>query len=129
MAIGQSGCAASLAPTSARALIGRLVSDQVIESPEAGFVLWLSWPASKQAADLEAHVIENHACVVVWLDARAYDSALPASSGATERRLFRCDLEALLPMLRNEHGGRSPNGGSGGWARSFEQSAAALNLR
>lgn len=90
-------------------LFGDKAADTALRrSHEECFNKWLALPLEAQKADLDqyllGHAADRKTVIDTWLRLAPYRTAPPASSRPSERRLFVVDFEALLQILRAEHG-------------------------
>lgn len=74
---------------------------------------WLAFNMEQRKADLDlylAGVLENKKTIVeTWLSLRTYRTFIPSSAKTVERRLYNAEIEALIALLRNEHGASVPD--------------------
>jgi hypothetical protein len=77
------------------------------------FAEWLSFNLEQQKADLDLYlsaVLEDKRAVVeTWLSVRTYRTFIPSSAKTVEKRLYLADIEALIALLKNEHGVAGPD--------------------
>ena len=77
------------------------------------FAEWLSFDLERQKADLDLYLStmleDRRAIVETWLSVRTYRTFIPASAKTVERRLYTADIEALIALLKNEHGVAGPD--------------------
>jgi hypothetical protein len=84
-------------------------------SHEESFAGWLNFSLEQQKADLDLYLSalagKRTAIIDTWLRLMPYRNVVPASARPTEKRLFVSDFEALLHLLKTEHGvdGRDPD--------------------
>jgi hypothetical protein len=83
------------------------------KSHAQAFAEWLSYNLEQQKADLDLYlsaVLEDRRAVVeTWLSVRTYRTFIPASAKTVEKRLYVADIEALIALLKNEHGVAVPD--------------------
>jgi len=88
---------------------GELESDRVLrESHEQTFSEWLYQTLEMQRADLELYLSglsgDRSTILETWMRLAPYRNLPPSSAREVEKRLYLADLEALLAVLRNQHG-------------------------
>lgn len=74
---------------------------------------WLCFNLEEQKADLDlflsSELGNKRAVVETWLSVRTYRTFIPSSAKTRERRLYLADIEALIELLKNVHGGGAPD--------------------
>ena len=90
-------------------VFGEKESDRALkESHNTAMSEWLNFGLEQQKADLDLYLsqltFEKRTVLESWLRTSPYRNIPPASMKAPARKLFVSDLEALLTLLKNEHG-------------------------
>lgn len=83
--------------------------DRVVrESHEQTFADWLCLPLSAQLEDLNTYLdgleADREQIIDSWQRLAPYRNLAPSSARQVERDLYVADVEALLALLRNQHG-------------------------
>ena len=83
------------------------------QSHEQVFAAWLGYGLERQRADLEEYLseLEGGPAAVLgnWILLAPYRNLIPANARAAERDLYLADLEAILELLKHEHGAVVPD--------------------
>lgn len=86
------------------------------KSHAQAFAEWLLFNLEQQKVDLDLYlsavVTEKRPVVETWLSVRTYRTFIPASASTVEKRLYLTDIEALIALLKNEHGVAGPDPGA-----------------
>jgi len=69
---------------------------------ERMFMDWLLCPAERKCTELRDFIGSKGDCDGDWFDVARYLNLIPESATEAERRLFICDMEAVLAIVRNE---------------------------
>ena len=97
-------------------MVGPEEADTILRRSHAQvFQDWLTLSLEQQKADLEEYLLEVPSPAAVldgWIGSKSYRDLAPRTAQEMERDLFVSDLEALLPLLRQEYGGPSPDRGA-----------------
>jgi hypothetical protein len=77
------------------------------------FAEWLTFNLEQQKADLDLYLstvaADKPSIVENWLTVAAYKTFVPSSATTVEKRLYIADIEALIALLKNEHGAGGPD--------------------
>jgi len=80
------------------------------------FAEWLSFNLEEQRADLDLYVFtvaaDKPSIPENWLSVVAHKTFSPNSAKTVEKRLYAADMEALMSLLKNEHGAAAPDRGA-----------------
>ncbi len=83
------------------------------------FAEWLSFDLEQQRADLDLYLSalrdQTSSVIETWLTLRTYRTFIPSSAKSVEKRLYMAEIEALIALLKNEHGVADP--GRDAWPR------------
>lgn len=83
------------------------------KSHARAFAEWLGFNLEQQKADLDLYLstvaADKPSIVKNWLTVAAYKTFVPNSATTVEKRLYIADIEALIALLKNEHGAASPD--------------------
>jgi hypothetical protein len=95
-------------------VFGEEESDNTLrDSHDKAFCEWLTYGLEAQKADLDLYLsslaADKRTLLRTWQRLAPYRNMIPASARAADRGLYMADLEALLEMLRNEHGVAGPD--------------------
>ncbi len=78
------------------------------QSHEQSFSEWLSLTLEQQLADLDLYLegldTNREQIIDTWQRLAPYRNLAPAAAREVERDLYLADIEALLAVLRNQHG-------------------------
>jgi hypothetical protein len=78
------------------------------KSHARAFAEWLGFNLEQQKADLDLYLstvaADKPSIVENWLTVAAYRTFIPNSATTVEKRLYVADIEALIALLKNEHG-------------------------
>ncbi len=90
-------------------IFGDSATDEALsESHTQTFSEWLCCGLERQKADLDLYLssfqADRRTILATWIRLAPYRNLLPASASEPERRLYLADLEALLEILKGEHG-------------------------
>jgi len=82
------------------------------KSHAQAFAEWLTFNLEGQKADLDLYLstvlADKRAVVETWLSIKTYRTFIPASAKTVEKRLYLADIDALIALLKNEHGVDGP---------------------
>ena len=95
-------------------IFGRAVSDKTLRaSHRTAFADWLEFTLEEQKADLDLYLStldgKKKTIIEAWLRLTPYRDYMPSNAKRADRELFLTDLEALLTLLKNQHGASSPD--------------------
>jgi len=83
------------------------------KSHSRAFAEWLTFNLEQQKADLDLYLstvaADKPSIVDNWLTVAAYKTFVPNSATTVEKRLYVADIEALIALLKNEHGAGDPD--------------------
>jgi hypothetical protein len=83
------------------------------KSHSRAFAEWLKFNLEQQKADLDLYLstvaADKPSIVDNWLTVAAYKTFVPNSATTVEKRLYVADIEALIALLKNEHGAGGPD--------------------
>ena len=83
------------------------------KSHARAFGEWLGFNLEQQKADLDLYlstVAEDKRSIIEnWLSVAAYKTFIPSSAAIVEKRLYVADIDALIALLKNEHGAAGPD--------------------
>jgi hypothetical protein len=78
------------------------------KSHARAFAEWLSFNLEQQKADLDLYLstvaADKPSILKNWLSVASYRIFIPSSAATVEKRLYLADIEALIALLKNEHG-------------------------
>ena len=78
------------------------------KSHSQAFQEWLSFNLEQQKADLDLYLssvaTDKRTTLENWIKETPYRNLIPNSVRQIERRLYMADLNAILELLKNEHG-------------------------
>jgi hypothetical protein len=78
------------------------------KSHARAFSEWLGFNLEQQKADLDLYLstvaADKSAIVENWLSVAAHKTFIPNSATTVEKRLYVADIEALIALLKSEHG-------------------------
>jgi hypothetical protein len=81
------------------------------EGHERAFADWLTYTLEQQKADLDLYLsaldLPKRQLLRTWQKLAPYRNLIPSSALEAERALYLMDVEALLELLRREHGGQT----------------------
>lgn len=89
--------------------LGEAEADRILRECHArSFADWLCLKLERQEADLSLYLaglaIDVRTVLRTWTCLEPYRDLVPPGALKAERRLYMADLEAVLELLRNEHG-------------------------
>ena len=98
-------------------IFGEKPADQALRQSHAEhFSRWLCLNLQQQKADLDEYLskLDEDVPTVVanWLRVATYRNLIPSEAKRVEQELFLSDLEAVLELLRHEHGVAIPDSGA-----------------
>ncbi len=77
------------------------------------FAEWLSFDLEQQKADLDLYLStlssQTRSVIETWLTLRTYRTFIPSSAKTVEKRLYMAEIDAIIALLKNEHGVADPN--------------------
>ena len=83
------------------------------KSHATAFEEWLSFNLEERKADLDLYLstVEADKATITknWLNVATYKTFIPSSTKTMERRLYTAEIEALIELLKNEHGVAVPH--------------------
>jgi hypothetical protein len=98
-------------------IFGAELTDQALrESHVEEFSRWLCFNLQQQKADLDEYLStldeDVRTVVATWLRVASYRNLIPSEAKRVEQELYMADLEAVLELLRHEHGVALPDAGA-----------------
>ena len=95
-------------------MFGGETADRALRENHAEvFAEWLCFPLQRQKADLDEYLSgldeDPRRIIETWIRLSPYRNLVPSGAREVERKLYLADLEAMLELLRREHGAVSPD--------------------